>query len=153
MSTPFSAPTARLLYRARHPALETRWLARHDRQLPVPEVFYVSGITAGGFYFQPLRRSRVWEGLEVPPSRGLIMVNVDYGPSVPAILAHEFRHHWQRFHGWRSDTQPYRTDLPTHIALRRFYRASRSEMDALRHEMRRAPNEESRWLLSLTENI
>ena len=145
--------TPKLLYRAAHPALETRWLARHDRQLPVPQMMYVENLSVGGYYAQPWPWPQFVEGIEVPPSRGTILIGIEREIlTLEAVMAHEFRHHWQRWNGWRYDGAPWHPPVdPAQktAAMRRFFLASRSELDALAHEVRHARDDGSRWLWSL----
>ncbi len=154
MSTSTTIPTTRLLYQAKLPALEMRWLARHDKQMPTPTVIYVEGLVgAMGYYCPPWPWTQTVSGIEVPPSCGTILVDVRAGDEqAAATLAHEFRHHWQQWNGWRYDGVPWTpvASLPAWIAATQaFYRGSRCELDALRFQARHVGDELSRWTLAL----
>lgn len=141
--------------RARLPSLETRWLQRSEKWLPQPAVFRVSDCgTGAGFYLHPwpegeyevVAGSGVYAHL---PHGALVIGAASWGGAVTqdesmqrSTLAHEWRHHWQRWSGWRFDSQPPAwewAEWESSIAL--YYLRSRVEADALRFELARAPSD------------
>lgn len=136
------------------PSLELNWLRNLDKTLLLPTVIFVSGTEhsvegeihrGAGLYFHP----RDWEpeinGIYYDGRRGLILATTDEPECIPAVLAHEWRHHWQFHHGllptdniapWTHDGNP---DTYSH-AIKQFFQQNAYELDALRFEMSRAPN-------------
>lgn len=93
----------------------------------------VDGERVAGFYCRPERGEYLVGDRFFPLDRGLIVATHD------AAVAHEWRHHWQWFHGWEYDglgwpPRSYARDI------RRYFRGSKSEMDALLYEARRVPD-------------
>ena len=153
MSMPPTLPTARLLYRTRHSALELSWLARRERQLPVPAVLYVADLSVGGYYVWPSSGVQYVEGIEVPPGRGTIIASVEREIlTLEAVLAHEWSHHVAFWNGQKYEVPRWRppaTAADQSRAFRDYFTSSRSELSALRYQTRHARDEGSRWLLSL----
>ena len=131
------------------PGMETRWLSRHERHLPTPSVVYVENLSLGGLYVPPWNDAQIVEGIEIPPSNGTIMIG-EWGDDMPAagILAHEWRHHWQQWNGWKYDGIGWNSPTDYTSGIREYFSKSRSEMDALRYEIKRAACDESLWRLS-----
>lgn len=93
------------------------------------------GVEVGGFYVSPRRDELEVGGRFYDLAGGLIVARCD------STVAHEWRHHWQWFHGWTYDgigwpPKPYRSYWD---GIRRYFRESRSEMDALLYEVERVP--------------
>lgn len=125
---------------SRHASLELNWLARHEKQLPLPRVLFAPLPLCSGIYFWPWPRAQFEFGLEIPPSNGTIVVSTLYPEMpVPSTLAHEFRHHWQCWNGmlpkknkgWKEPT-----DYAEAIAL--YFTTQLHEWDALRFEIKHA---------------
>jgi hypothetical protein len=134
------------------PGMETRWLSRHDRHLPTPSVVYVQGLSFGGLYVPPWHEVQIVEGIEIPPSNGTIMIG-EWGDEMPpaGILAHEWRHHWQQWNGWKYDGIGWNSPADYTTAIREYFTKSRSEMDALKYETMRASCDHSKWVLSICQ--
>lgn len=92
----------------------------------------VNGERIGGAYFRPSDTEIEFGGLRYRGQRGLIIVRDD--DESHTTIAHEWRHHWQWCNGWEYDglgwppTRSYENDI------RRYFRGSRSELDALVYE-------------------
>lgn len=119
--------------------MELRWLRRYDRHLVVPEVVFVDGLKTewgqecGGYYAPPEKRIFDIGGHEVDGRFGVIAVNSSEAGSIPATLAHEWRHHWQWHRGIEFDHVAY--DVSDYEAsIGNYFRSSRTEMDALLFE-------------------
>jgi len=134
------------------PGLETRWLSKHERQLPIPNVIYVEGFQFGGLYVPPWNKSQIIEGIEVSPSNGTIIVGI-WGDDLPVslILAHEWRHHWQKWNGWKYDGIGWNFSADYKESVKKYFTKSRCEMDALRYETQRAACDQSKWVMSLCQ--
>lgn len=91
----------------------------------------------GGGYYYPSREELLLDDKWYRPDNGLILVNPLYPKDIPHTLAHEWRHHWQRFHGIPYDGIPFTGDN-----YRDYYMRSQSEGDALRFALRYAPIDE-----------
>lgn len=77
------------------------WLRRHWKDLPVPRVFQMDGLDACGCYFSPGGTLEVEDVAEYEIPAGAIVLGSDPSPST---VAHEWRHHWQRFHAGLPET-------------------------------------------------
>jgi hypothetical protein len=136
------------MYRPSLPSLHTGWCSR-DKQVPVPDVAYVSDIHVAGLYISPSIDYIIYDSIHILPSKnGTIIINSDHD-NIAAVIAHEYRHHWQYHHGWSYDGIQWQFDADYISELTNYYRESHSEMDALNYELIYAPCEESRWIRAL----
>lgn len=131
--------------RLRIPSIETNWLRRFCRWLPQPELALGSNPAVGGYYQHPFRGEILVGDVHVPADRGVIVLCAS---RTPDTIAHEWRHHWQRFCGWppvrwrwaMMPGESYRE------AIVRYFRAPH-ELDALLFATGHAPDEVSlEWL-------
>lgn len=142
----------------RIPSLELNWLPMSVRKgLPTPRVIFASREWGGrycstrrdcGRYIDPLTDIDCTK-------RGLIEINGEDSiwegsDLLPGAIAHEYRHHEQQ-HSWRrfySSVFQCRGDYRASIVA--FFRGYPQEMDALRFQLRVAPDDLSRqwqeWL-------
>ena len=140
--------------RLRNPSLEFNWLPNSIRKgLSTPRVVLSNRIDCGGFYCNktPERYIHPWLGMDV--SEAPVVAVTELAGSVAASLAHEYRHHWQwnnfghrmRPSVWDSQNQDYKASIV------RYFRTYWWEMDALKFELKHAPNDVSRlwweWLM------
>jgi hypothetical protein len=113
-------------------SLEINWLKRFDRSLVVPEVAFSDLTDCGGYYVRPGKYEWPLDGKFIDCRFGLIVVG--FGWSAESTIAHEWRHHWQVHNGWTLDHQRFDHTVKWEDAIRKYFRESRSEMDALRFE-------------------
>lgn len=83
-------------------SLELNWIRNFDKSLVIPEVVY-SNVNAGGCYTSPVNNTIVIDDKEYDCRYGIIEVSIDHPEYADAILAHEWRHHWQACHGWNHE--------------------------------------------------
>lgn len=138
--------------RARFPSLEFNWLPNSIRKgLSTPRVVYTNSDQYGGRYIWP--DTGIIECFDMDTSEGAI-IEVTSSHSTASILAHEFRHHWQRYcadlkpgKAWR---QPSTMDEYKKQIIR-YFRDDPFEMDALCFEIAIAPSDISlmwkEWIL------
>lgn len=135
-------------------SLELNWLRNEDKTLPLPQVVFAPLTTIQGEYFFPSRSELYLGGRFYDRRHGVIVVSTIHPDYIPSIIAHEWRHHWQEFHGWHYDGIGWQhtNELSRYERnIRAYFTRSRCEADALRFELRRAPcevNDYWRGLLS-----
>jgi hypothetical protein len=134
--------------------LETRWL-HAEKWLPAPTIVIVSRKFANNAEaaWQPPQAEVFLEGRYYEARNGLIVLADN---ACDGALAHEFRHHWQYWHGWKYDGNGAGMNLvlPYKQAIVEFFHGSRSEVDALLYEVQKAPrhNRAVEWLEWLRES-
>ena len=139
------------------PSLDLRWIARQDVTIPIPPIHFsdTSDLT---YYARPRKQQSVWvlDGKEFDPRRGLIVINASFWTETRElgnVIAHEWRHCWQTYHGW--DFTTYRPWQSTHPTLSyedrvRVYYRQPAEYDALQFSQRHAPSPLAEWDWDLT---
>jgi hypothetical protein len=132
--------------------LETRWL-KGPKWLPAPTIVVASKTFCGncdGMCFFP-RKEVFVDGRYYDARNGLLMISE---VAHAGTLAHEYRHHWQWFAGYRkydgaSFECPVGGDYATYrAAIVRYFAKSRYEWDALLYEIVKAPenNPAHNWM-------
>lgn len=121
-------------------SLEFNWLKKFDRSLVTPAIVFankphVEGQECGGYYVRPGKHEWFLDEKYYDCRFGLIVVSTDW-ESPAATIAHEWRHHWQLHNGIEFDDKPFDASLKWCAAVRKYFRESRSEMDALLFEAR-----------------
>ena len=114
---------------------DLHWVCCQDKGIPVPNlVYWDNGF--GGEYFSP-RDWCVIDGKWIDAKNGVIVVN----PKIPSkyhagVIAHEWRHHWQKFNGWKYDGCYKSISDPTNynVSTRKFIMESKSEFDAVKFQ-------------------
>jgi len=137
-------------YRVKYPSLEVGWLMRREKWLPMPEVVLCEGLEVGGCYIGPSEDLQLYGGVLIEPSRGTILA-ADYGEAMPlaGTIAHEFRHHWQKWKGIKFDGAGWANQKGKSYteAIVEYFLGSVTEMDALLFELKYAHCDESEWRL------
>jgi hypothetical protein len=126
-------------------SIEINWLRRFDRSLVVPEIVFHLGVAhngvgeCSGFYAHPGKYELLIDGRYVDAHFGIIVVGLDKRIDIPGVLAHEWRHHWQLHNGFEWDHLKWDASRGWEAGIRKYFRSSRSEMDALTFERKVAP--------------
>lgn len=142
-------------------SLEVNWLRRFDRELVIPQVIFSpaptmrNGLPCSGFYLHPGKYEVGIDGLHYDGCFGIIVVSTNAPCDIPSIMAHEWRHHWQKHRGIKYDGVEWSdplaaTDVGAWIAsTKRYFRQSWCEFDALRFELSVAPSDIADYRMSL----
>lgn len=129
-------------------SLELRWLSRHDKDILLPEIVFTAdmenaaGSRCCGCYWRPEENEYLIGDKFVPFDRGVIAINTEDPELIRGTIAHEWRHHWQFYHdllppaaaSWDFGGSNY------DAKIRRFFRSRPHEMDALRYQLKHAPD-------------
>ena len=118
-------------------SLELNWIRSVDKSLVIPEVmFYPFGEDEkGGCYYDP-EDNEIYDdkGKSYSMKYGVIVVSSDKdNETMESIIAHEWRHHYQYYHGIKHDRPKY--DLlfeDYNKAVKQYFTTSKSELDAMR---------------------
>lgn len=138
-------------------SLELRWLARHDKDILLPEIVFAPDMDkiarnrCAGCYWKPEHSEYLIGESFVPFDRGVIAIGTEDPELIPGIIAHEWRHHWQFHRGLlpsKVAAWKFSTDYDT--TIRRFFRERPHEMDALKYQLKHAPDWHSQNMLDLT---
>lgn len=123
-------------------SLETNWIRKKtDKTLPIPEIIEWPLVGAGGVYYAPQPKARMFTltGKPISMKYGVIVLGNKHEDDVRAgIIAHEWRHHMQHFAGVKYD----KPQCKSHEAkgkkynemARKYFSTSQAEMDALRFQ-------------------
>ena len=130
--------------RARNPSLEFNWLPNSIRKgLQTPRLVLLDATWCGGAYW---RRT---DYRCVPKSFGLDL-DLKEGAVIglcasrdPGTLAHEYRHHWQIESGYKFGESVWQQASPEayKTSIIRYFRSYWWEMDALRFQLKHAPDD------------
>lgn len=143
------------------PSLELRWLARHDKDLPLPEIIFTPsnldfrGQKCGGCYYKPEQNEFLYGDLFIPFDKGVIVVGTESPELIAGTIAHEWRHHWQ-FHRGLSlepshyDPKAFEEYTGYRAAVRKYFRTQAHELDALRYQNKVAPDWCSDYVMECT---
>jgi hypothetical protein len=141
-------------------SLELNWLARHDKELPLPEIVFspnnedASGRRVGGCYYLPAKREFLFGDVYVPLDHGVILVGCESPETIAGTIAHEWRHHWQTHRGIKLASQYNAEDFASWDtygkAIRRYFRNQSHEMDALLYQHKKARDWSSDYIMDLT---
>lgn len=107
------------------------------------------GVSVGGFYQKPKNIEWFIDDRYVDGRFGLIVVATMDGDQVArSTLAHEWRHHWQQHNGIPPDNAHWNpAGMTWEQAIRKYFRQSKTEMDALLFEQKVAPCDSTRQML------
>jgi hypothetical protein len=120
-------------------SLELNWIRNVDKSLVMPEVVFSSIDWCGGFYHEPKAGEEVFiDGNYYPLDYGLIEVSESNNPDIQELastIAHEWRHHWQICHGYKtiySFIWPRQFEVDDYDGLLvNYFTKNHHEMDAL----------------------
>ena len=132
----------------KYPSLETRWIRPLFKDVRQPLVVFNETPEYGGAYHKPHPGEAFIDGRFIPCDTGIIEISPASNgePSeVGSTIAHEWRHHLQRtYFAWEYDgigwNVPEAERLGYEKSIRRYFRESRSEADALRFQLRASPS-------------
>lgn len=119
------------------------WLARHDKSLLMPKIVHTLDLPYSGCYYHPGDYEFEKDGHFYSGLRGIILINVSQPETIDGTLAHEWRHHWQRYSigdtpDW--DWTPVETMSEWRAQIRNYF-TMWHEFDALRFEYTHARND------------
>lgn len=135
----------------RLPSLETRHLHHHAPWILQPTVVYSSYWDVAGMYIPPTRGECAIGSKFISSDAGIIVLNPIYHEGLAATTAHEWRHHWQYSHGYKfQDVDWFKLSKKYSywLAIKKFFLASITEMDALLFEHRLELDEKSEMRLA-----
>lgn len=127
------------------------WLRKHDKALPTPQVVYSAVSGFGGCYYSPFKGEECIDGLFYPRDNGIILVSTLWPDNIHSTLAHEWRHHWQRFNKGRLPKWPWNTPSTSeeYIQAIKHYFTAWHEWDALHFQHKHAPAETSHLFIDI----
>jgi predicted SprT family Zn-dependent metalloprotease len=116
--------------------------------MPQPKVVFSRLPNATGLYYSP--KHNVYLSNGISRDTGIIVVDPSKEPTVGSVIAHEWRHHYQHFHG--PHTQGYDwndliANYSYHDSIIKYFISSPVEMDAYSFEVKhcKSPLNQS-WL-------
>lgn len=122
-------------------SLELNWIRKQvDKTIPIPEVMFYPLAGASGKYYSP-RNTEMFDldGKPYHMRYGIIVINPRYS-NIATTIAHEWRHHWQHFHGIKFQISPLGvfSKMKFNEGLVSYFKSSRTERDALRFQYKHA---------------
>jgi hypothetical protein len=144
----------RAVIRLRNPSLEFNWLPNRVRKgMPTPRLLLLDTSWCGGAYWRKTEDRCVLEsfGLDMDLKEGAVIALC--GSKDPGTVAHEYRHHWQIESGYTFGESVWQeASAETYKAsILRYFRSFWWEMDALKFQLKHAPDDISRlwwdWLM------
>jgi hypothetical protein len=120
-------------------SIELSWIARFDKSLPLPAIVFGSDDNFSGLYYPPHKSDELIGDGYHDRSNGIIFISTNFWWETAQNIAHEWRHHWQVFHGWNI-TPSFYWNSPSNYdaAIVAYFTKSTSEADALRFQTRHA---------------
>lgn len=112
------------------PSLELNWL-RTEKDILMPSIVF-EDIFVGGCYCSPKEDEAYINGKYYPLDNGILVISENYTDDfVINAIAHEWRHHWQWWHGIEDDYKGLNQNLPYKKMIVKYFSESSTEMDAL----------------------
>jgi hypothetical protein len=117
-------------------SLELNWIRKRvDKTIPLPEVVYLPDIA--GRYYSPDKQNELYDfgGKPYSMKYGVIVINSKLDNDAQRLnIAHEWRHHWQKYNGFPFSTPKYSSHQVSnnYKLARQYFLTSISELDALR---------------------
>lgn len=130
------------MLRIRNPSLELNWLPNSIRKgMPTPRMAIVDGADYGGAYWRKTKDRCVLDGLDVDLKEGGFIALGTIRNA--GCIAHEYRHHWQIQSGYRFGASVWRQNPGESYerSIVRYFRSYWWEMDALKFQLKHAPDE------------
>jgi hypothetical protein len=134
-------------------SLELNWVRNEDKSLVLPEVHFSDIDNVGGYYIPASDGEVLIDDRYYDKRNGVIVISSQYPDDIPSVLAHEWRHHWQHFQGWKYDGIGWDSPVNYDAAIYDYFTQSYSEFDAFRFQCKKAKSEtDDIWLdiLNLT---
>ena len=137
-------------------SIELGWIARRAKDLPLPNIVFTSKLPdCGGCYYKPQHGGVYVDLVRYDLSHGLIVIADDGDDHTGSTIAHEWRHHWQLFNlgdckaiGWGSVLA---SSVNYEAAIKRYYRGSSTEMDALLFQHKYSPSKTTDYWFGLLD--
>lgn len=142
------------MIRLRNPSLEFNWLPNSLRKgLQTPRLVLLDDTWCGAAYWRRTSARCLLEsfGVDMDLKEGAVIALC--ASKDPGSLAHEYRHHWQIESGYKFGQSVWQqASAETYKAsILRYFRSFWWEMDALRFQLKHAPDDVSRlwwdWLM------
>ena len=121
--------------------------------MPLPTVVFAPAPGCGGYFIRPRSGFYLVEDNQLyPVEYGLIVVStLEDDENFGSIIAHEWRHIWQYWHGWEYDGLDWVDSGDYDASIVRYFKSSVSEADALKFEVRYEHSHyHDNWLALLT---
>lgn len=123
-------------------SLELGWLAKKDRNLPLPELVYSPNPKFGGLYMSPWKGERQVGTKFYDTSKGLIWIS----EFTPSVIAHEWRHHYQFYYGPKPGPSSLALDKWTAQygykgMIKKYFTELDYEQDALKFQVKMYPKD------------
>ena len=119
-------------------SIELNWIRRRvDKSIPIPEVVFFPLEDAAGRYYPSVLGNEIYDIDGHPHSLkyGVIVISTFWEDEIESTIAHEWRHHWQWFHGIEFEINKFKDEtLGYDKALKEYFITSKTELDALRFE-------------------
>lgn len=136
-----------------------RLVQRQDKSLVVPEIIVKTlDFRCGGYYEEPDKDGSILDdnGKEISTRKGALVIAREYCYDENFMLnsiAHEWRHHWQRFNTkWASEFPRFKEGKSYRQNIISFFSSSSLEMDALMFSQKIAPCDSVKeWISWLEE--
>lgn len=123
--------------------LELDWIRRKiDKDLVLPVIAYSDSTDYGGAYWSPEPCELLIGGVYYPCDHGIIEVSTLDPDNSGSVIAHEWRHHWQVYHGWTLRGpmwESVQSGRPYEDAIAHYFTHSAKEADALKFQLRYVP--------------
>ena len=144
-------------------SLETRWL-KLEKWITVPEIVVLPNHKdqeyQACFYWPEDNRLLVEDGCDYDMRDGLIIIHAtSLDDELPECIAHEMRHVWQYYRGWRYDGNTkisFSDETKKKQNIIQYFTTSISEMDALQYSLLKAPSQSAcewyEWIIRHQEN-
>ena len=122
------------------PSLELNWLKKYDKSLSLPLVLFIEDMEYSGVYYEPQNREIIVDDKIYSVEKGVLLIKNSFereDSDIASTIAHEWRHHWQRFNSTLYyDGKDLNDEIARKDAIIEYYTKSVCEMDAFLFESR-----------------